>query len=349
MPAFDIVNPGTGEVVGCADVASSGLVTAVFNEKVEGEKGFSGSLQFRARTTIRYEEGQTLYPVEFEFVGTVYIRMLPGLAPPPAELFRKDGWLTLPIDHQYFNPKRALSWRIITPKYGADLHNVVIADESEDEKWHFNCDHINANLLSERSTRISPEGSIDRSTITMTCETERLEIRIDTIPAGSTVTFDPIIGEIPNLVNGAYTNSAKLTADEIEEWTSNSKSVEIEGSGDGQGTQSPTPSPTETEVPSPSPSESESASESPSAAPMPTQTDDTDGPTQDPTESPAPDRDSDNPGRTPTSDCRAPVATRPRLPWEQAPSCCWQAERCSSPAGAGRPDAHRLGPGPLDG
>lgn len=162
----------------------------------------------------------------------------------------------------------------------------------------------NANLLSERSTRISPEGSIDRSTITMTCETERLEIRIDTIPAGSTVTFDPIIGEIPNLVNGAYTNSAKLTADEIEEWTSNSKSVEIEGSGDGQGTQSPTPSPTETEVPSPSPSESESASESPSAAPMPTQTDDTDGPTQDPTESPAPDRDSDKPG--PDSDKRLP-------------------------------------------
>lgn len=272
VPTFDIIDPGTGAIVGCAEVSSGGLVTAVFNDQVEGKQDFSGTLRFRARIIVDHQEGQTEYPIEFEDLKTITIELGPGLAPPPADLFRKDGWLTLPVDHQYFNPQRALSWRIITPKYDTDLNNVVIVDESTDEKWSFNCAYIEANLLTERSTRIAPEGSIDRSTISMSCDPERLEIRIDRLPAGTTVTFDPIIGTIPNLVNGDYTNTATLSADEVDEWSTNTQVVTVSGSGDGSGTASPSPTPTPTpsETASPTPSESASPTPSESASPTPT-------------------------------------------------------------------------------
>lgn len=306
VPTFDIIDPGTGAIVGCAEVSSGGLVTAVFNDQVEGKQDFSGTLRFRARIIVDHQEGQTEYPIEFEDLKTITIELGPGLAPPPADLFRKDGWLTLPVDHQYFNPQRALSWRIITPKYDTDLNNVVIVDESTDEKWSFNCAYIEANLLTERSTRIAPEGSIDRSTISMSCDPERLEIRIDRLPAGTTVTFDPIIGTIPNLVNGDYTNTATLSADEVDEWSTNTQVVTVSGSGDGSGTASPSPTPTPapSETASPTPSESASPTPSESASPTPTPSE-----TASPTPSPTPpETASPTPSPTP-SETASPTPT----------------------------------------
>ena len=258
VPNFPIHAEGSSEVIGCGSYGSDGTLTVVFNEKVEGLQNPRGWVSVGAIVSGKENETGKTSKVNFKDVKSIDINIKPSVGA-ANWVFRKDGWLTLPTDHEFFSLQKMLSWRLNVPAYDKELHNLVITDDSADPKWYFNCDATKANLKMTEGLG-GPE--IKDIPWTLECEKEKVTIKVPTVPANRNIVFGNMIGAADKLVNGTYTNTATGDADEIKTISTNQDSVDVRAAGAADA-DTPTTPPTKPSEPTPPPTTPPSSSEIP--------------------------------------------------------------------------------------
>ncbi len=253
VPNFPIHAEGSSEVIGCGSYGSDGTLTVVFNEKAEGLQNPRGWVSVGAVVSGKENEADKPSKVTFKDVKSIDINIKPSVGA-ANWVFRKDGWLTLPTDHEFFSLQKMLSWRLNVPAYDKELHNLVITDDSADPKWYFNCDATKANLKMTEGLG-GPE--IKDIPWTLECEKEKVTIKVPTVPANRNIVFGNMIGAADKLVNGTYTNTATGDADEIKTISTNQDSVDVRAAGaaDADTPSTPPTKPSEPSTPPTKPSE----------------------------------------------------------------------------------------------
>ncbi|WP_046204981.1 Ig-like domain-containing protein, partial [Corynebacterium argentoratense] len=253
VPNFPIHAEGSSEVIGCGSYGSDGTLTVVFNEKAEGLQNPRGWVSVGAIVSGKENETGKTSKVNFKDVKSIDINIKPSVGA-ANWVFRKDGWLTLPTDHEFFSLQKMLSWRLNVPAYDKELHNLVITDDSADPKWYFNCDATKANLKMTEGLK-GPE--IKDIPWTLECEKEKVTIKVPTVPANRNIVFGNMIGAADKLVNGTYTNTATGDADEIKTISTNQDSVDVRAAGaaDADTPTTPPTKPSEPSTPPTKPSE----------------------------------------------------------------------------------------------
>ena len=265
VPTFPIHAEGSSEVIGCGSYGSDGTLTVVFNEKVEGLQNPRGWVSVGAIVSGKENEADKPSKVTFKDVKSIDINIKPSVGA-ANWIFRKDGWLTLPTDHEYFSLQKMLSWRLNVPAYDKELHNLVITDDSADPKWYFNCDATKANLKMTEGLG-GPE--IKDIRWTLECEKEKVTIKVPTVPANRNIVFGNMIGAADKLVNGTYTNTATGDADEIKTISTNQDSVDVRAAGAADA-DTPTTPPTKPSEPTTPPTKPSDPSTPPTKPSEPT-------------------------------------------------------------------------------
>ena len=137
---FDVVSHNN-VVVGCGTWGSDGMVTVVFNSKVETAAQWYGSVVTNG--LAQYSgSGNEKYTVN---LGGKTTRVLDMIGRVPGEpRFQKDGWLTLKDDEDG-DSNKAIMWRVIVPAGPAAVTGASVVDEvPQGANWSFDCATVDA-------------------------------------------------------------------------------------------------------------------------------------------------------------------------------------------------------------
>ena len=136
---FEVVS-NNGVVVGCGTWAADGMVTVVFNEKVESAAQRYGHVSTNG--LIRYTgPGGEKYTVKLGKKVDREIDMLRRT--PGVPRYQKDGWLTLG-ENEDGDENKAIMWRVVFPTGDRAVTGASIVDEVPvGYNWSFNCNVVN--------------------------------------------------------------------------------------------------------------------------------------------------------------------------------------------------------------
>ena len=136
---FEVVS-NNGVVVGCGTWAADGMVTVVFNEKVESAAQRYGHVSTNG--LIRYTgPGGEKYTVKLGKKVDREIDMLRRT--PGVPRYQKDGWLTLG-ENEDCDENKAIMWRVVFPAGERAVTGASIVDEvPAGSNWSFNCNVVN--------------------------------------------------------------------------------------------------------------------------------------------------------------------------------------------------------------
>ncbi|OKL47888.1 hypothetical protein BSR29_05205 [Boudabousia liubingyangii] len=220
---FPIVYKKDGSVYACAKQEKNG-VTVVFNSAAEKlAEQITGSLEFNA--TVKAFESDQLVSVPIKLTEknsiTINISQPTGREEDP-KYFTKEGWFTLPFDHQYFNIKRGLSWRIFSPTFDHEVKHVKLTDYADKGGlWEFNCGWNDANI--EKMLTIEGKNYSEaqlkslREGVKYSCTPNLLTVEMDVLPAGAQIKIAQVVAEIKGpLYNTTYYNIADFSGDGLK-------------------------------------------------------------------------------------------------------------------------------------
>ena len=136
---FEVVS-NNGVVVGCGTWAADGMVTVVFNEKVESAAQRYGHVSTNGLTRYTGSGGEK-YTVK---LGKKVERKIDMLRRTPGvPRYQKDGWLTLG-ENEDGDENKAIMWRVVFPAGDRAVTGASIVDEvPAGSNWSFNCDVVN--------------------------------------------------------------------------------------------------------------------------------------------------------------------------------------------------------------
>ena len=136
---FEVVS-NNGVVVGCGTWAADGMVTVVFNEKVESAAQWYGHVSTNGLTYYTGPGGEK-YTVK---LGKKVERKIDMLRRTPGvPRYQKDGWLTLG-ENEDGDENKAIMWRVVFPAGDRAVTGASIVDEvPAGSNWSFNCDVVN--------------------------------------------------------------------------------------------------------------------------------------------------------------------------------------------------------------
>lgn len=136
---FEVVS-NNGVVVGCGTWAADGMVTVVFNEKVESAAQRYGHVSTNGLTRYTGSGGEK-YTVKLGKKVDREIDMLRRT--PGVPRYQKDGWLTLG-ENENGDENKAIIWRVILPAGDTAVTGASIVDEVPvGSNWSFNCNVVN--------------------------------------------------------------------------------------------------------------------------------------------------------------------------------------------------------------
>ena len=135
---FEVIS-NNGVVVGCGTWGADGMVTVVFNEKVESAAQWYGHVSTNGLTYYT-GPGAEKYTVTLGKKVQREIDMLrrtPGVA-----RYQKDGWLNLAEDKDG-DENQAIIWRVVFPAGDKAVTGASIVDEvPAGSNWSFNCNVV---------------------------------------------------------------------------------------------------------------------------------------------------------------------------------------------------------------
>ena len=136
---FEVIS-NNGVVVGCGTWGADGMVTVVFNEKVESAAQWYGHVSTNGLTQYTGPGGEK-YKVK---LGKKVERELDMLRRTPGvPRYQKDGWLNLAEDKDG-DENKAIMWRVVFPAGDKAVTGASIVDEvPAGSNWSFNCDVVN--------------------------------------------------------------------------------------------------------------------------------------------------------------------------------------------------------------
>ena len=136
---FEVVS-NNGVVVGCGTWAADGMVTVVFNEKVESAAQWYGHASTNGLTRYTGPGGEK-YTVKLGKKVDREIDMLRRT--PGVPRYQKDGWLTLG-ENEDGDENKAIMWRVVFPTGDRAVTGASIVDEVPvGSNWSFNCNVVN--------------------------------------------------------------------------------------------------------------------------------------------------------------------------------------------------------------
>ena len=136
---FEVIS-NNGVVVGCGTWGSDGMVTVVFNEKVESAAQWYGHVSTNGLTYYTGPGGEK-YTVKLGKKVDREIDMLRRT--PGVPRYQKDGWLTLG-ENEDGDENKAIMWRVVFPAGDNAVTGASIVDEvPAGSNWSFNCDVVN--------------------------------------------------------------------------------------------------------------------------------------------------------------------------------------------------------------
>ena len=136
---FEVIS-NNGVVVGCGTWGADGMVTVVFNEKVESAAQWYGHVSTNGLTYYTGPGGEK-YTVK---LGKKVERKIDMLRRTPGvPRYQKDGWLTLG-ENEDGDENKAIMWRVVFPAGDRAVTGASIVDEvPAGSNWSFNCDVVN--------------------------------------------------------------------------------------------------------------------------------------------------------------------------------------------------------------
>lgn len=221
---FDVVSHDN-VVIGCGTWGADGMVTVVFNEKVEGAVQWYGSVTTNGLAQYDGAGGET-YTVK---IGGKVTRTLEMTRGPVGEArYRKDGWLNL-SGTEDGDENKAIMWRIVVPAGDKAISGATIVDEAPaNSSWSFNCATVNeytkahTYLVTDPTTSEGLRQSNDTSNgafgnaVQIECSPTKVTVKLGEIPAHQSA-----IIVLPARVEGAkrasdivgtFANTANFTA-----------------------------------------------------------------------------------------------------------------------------------------
>ena len=219
---FEVIS-NNGVVVGCGTWGADGMVTVVFNEKVESAAQWYGHVSTNGLTNYTGPGGETYtvklgQKVERELT---MLRRTPGVA-----RYQKDGWLTLP-ENQDGDENTAIMWRVVFPAGSTAVTGASIVDEvPAGSTWNFNCDVVNeytknhTYLVTDPTTSAGLNQGNDTShgafgaAAQVDCTSTKVTVTLAEIPANqSAIILLP--GHVPGAkragdINGLFSNTVNF-------------------------------------------------------------------------------------------------------------------------------------------
>ena len=203
---FEVVS-NNGVVVGCGTLAADGMVTVVFNEKVESAAQWYGHVSTNGLTRYTGPGGEK-YTVKLGKKVDREIDMLRRT--PGVPRYQKDGWLTLG-ENEDGDENKAIMWRVILPAGDTAVTGASIVDEvPAGEKWSYACetvvDYVKKHTFvvvdpttpeGKRLSKDTSKGAFGAGS-TVECTPQKLTVTFPEIPANQSA-----IVEIPTRVVGA--------------------------------------------------------------------------------------------------------------------------------------------------
>ena len=203
---FEVVS-NNGVVVGCGTWAADGMVTVVFNEKVESAAQWYGHVSTNGLTYYTGPGGEK-YTVK---LGKKVERKIDMLRRTPGvPRYQKDGWLTLG-ENEDGDENKAIMWRVVFPAGDRAVTGASIVDEvPAGENWSYDCDTVTDYVKKHTFVVVdptTPEGwSLSKDTSndafgagsTVECTPQKLTVTFPEIPANQSA-----IVEIPTRVESA--------------------------------------------------------------------------------------------------------------------------------------------------
>ena len=203
---FEVVS-NNGVVVGCGTWAADGMVTVVFNEKVESAAQRYGHVSTNGLTRYTGPGGEK-YTVKLGKKVDREIDMLRRTSGVPR--YQKDGWLTLG-ENEDGDENKAIIWRVILPAGDTAVTGASIVDEvPAGEKWSYACetvvDYVKKHIFvvvdpttpeGKRLSKDTSKGAFGAGS-TVECTPQKLTVTFPEIPANQSA-----IVEIPTRVEGA--------------------------------------------------------------------------------------------------------------------------------------------------
>ena len=203
---FEVVS-NNGVVVGCGTWAADGMVTVVFNEKVESAAQRYGHVSTNGLTRYTGSGGEK-YTVKLGKKVDREIDMLRRT--PGVPRYQKDGWLTLG-ENENGDENKAIIWRVILPAGDTAVTGASIVDEvPAGEKWSYACetvvDYVKKHIFvvvdpttpeGKRLSKDTSKGAFGAGS-TVECTPQKLTVTFPEIPANQSA-----IVEIPTRVEGA--------------------------------------------------------------------------------------------------------------------------------------------------
>ena len=203
---FEVVS-NNGVVVGCGTWAADGMVTVVFNEKVESAAQRYGHVSTNGLTRYTGPGGEK-YTVKLGKKVDREIDMLRRT--PGVPRYQKDGWLTLG-ENEDGDENKAIIWRVILPAGDTAVTGASIVDEvPAGEKWSYACetvvDYVKKHTFvvvdpttpeGKRLSKDTSKGAFGAGS-TVECTPQKLTVTFPEIPANQSA-----IVEIPTRVEGA--------------------------------------------------------------------------------------------------------------------------------------------------
>ena len=203
---FEVVS-NNGVVVGCGTWAADGMVTVVFNEKVESAAQWYGHASTNGLTRYTGPGGEK-YTVKLGKKVDREIDMLRRT--PGVPRYQKDGWLTLG-ENEDGDENKVIMWRVILPAGDTAATGASIVDEvPAGEKWSYACetvvDYVKKHTFvvvdpttpeGKRLSKDTSKGAFGAGS-TVECTPQKLTVTFPEIPANQSA-----IVEIPTRVEGA--------------------------------------------------------------------------------------------------------------------------------------------------
>ena len=203
---FEVVS-NNGVVVGCGTWAADGMVTVVFNEKVESAAQWYGHVSTNGLTRYTGPGGEK-YTVKLGKKVDREIDMLRRT--PGVPHYQKDGWLTLG-ENEDCDENKAIMWRVVFPAGERAVTGASIVDEvPAGEKWSYACetvvDYVKKHTFvvvdpttpeGKRLSKDTSKGAFGAGS-TVECTPQKLTVTFPEIPANQSA-----IVEIPTHVEGA--------------------------------------------------------------------------------------------------------------------------------------------------
>ena len=203
---FEVVS-NNGVVVGCGTWAADGMVTVVFNEKVESAAQWYGHASTNGLTRYTGPGGEK-YTVKLGKKVDREIDMLRRT--PGVPRYQKDGWLTLG-ENEDGDENKAIMWSVILPAGDTAATGASIVDEvPAGEKWSYACetvvDYVKKHTFvvvdpttpeGKRLSKDTSKGAFGAGS-TVECTPQKLTVTFPEIPANQSA-----IVEIPTRVEGA--------------------------------------------------------------------------------------------------------------------------------------------------